>query len=146
MTTLCSHYPKEFNLEAFKAKISDKTAILNCESTLHSENPVIKQGSDLSQLSVCLHDSKVMCNRSTEGLCMQKYCTEHNYNLTVNLSSRRIWCYACDMDSVEISTFYQQDNDDCHTQEEFIKYREFVDKVILAIRESQGETEIANVE
>jgi hypothetical protein len=49
------------------------------------------------------------------------------------------------MDSVEISTFYQQDNEEYHTQEEFIKYREFVDKVILAIRESQGETETENV-
>lgn len=56
MTTLCSHYPKEFDVEVFKAKISDKTAILTCESTLHSENSEIKQGSDLSQLSVCLND------------------------------------------------------------------------------------------
>lgn len=77
---------------------------------------------------------------------MIKYCTEHSYNSTVNLSTRMIWCYACDMDSVTISKFYQDDNEDCHTQEDFIQYTEFVNKVIFAIRESVGEVQEADTE
>ena len=99
MTSLCTHYPKNFDQEAFKQKISDKRAIQTCENPLHQTDPDLKQG-DPSQLTVCLETLKVMCNRSTEGQCMIKYCAEHKYNLTVNLSTRMIWCYGCDMDSV----------------------------------------------
>lgn len=142
---LCSHYPRNFDLEAFKLKIADQRAIQTCESTQHQEYPELKQG-DASQLTVCLETFKVMCNRSTEGQCMMKYCSEQKFNLTVNLSTRMIWCYECDMDSVAVTTFFSNENDDCNENKEFVAYTEFVNKVILAIRESQGEAQPDGIE
>ena len=138
MTTLCNHYPSDLDSDALKAKICDKKAIQTCESQQHQENPELKQG-DPSQLVVCLNTFKIMCNRSTEGKCMEKYCNQNKYDLTVNLSSRMIWCYSCDMDSASIMTFYQNDNEDYYEKEEYKNYDSFVSKVITAIRESEGE-------